>query len=173
MLGPLQSKALTIDIVCGLHKAFGGDDSSAGQLKTEDNTLDFTHNHLMIGSLDTAAPDDVTPLLSKLLSWVDEALLDEAYHPLLIIAVFTAIFLQISPFAANNIRIARFLIMLLLLKAGYRYAPFSSLEDVFEDHGLQIYEALQVQHRARPRCRESNRRERGSGHDGAGTSRTA
>jgi len=145
MLGPLQNKALTIDIICGLHKAFGGAGEGAGQLKTQDNTLTFTHDGVQLGALDTAAPADVQPLLSKLLTWADEALLSDDYHPLLIIAVFSAIFLQIAPFASGNQRLVRFLMMLLMLKAGYRYAPFASLEDAFDAHAAHVYEALQAQ----------------------------
>lgn len=141
LMEPLKNRELTLDILLALHKTFcPGEDS--GALKNAETNLDITHNGQHIGTLETAAPEDVPALITKLLGWTNEALLDEAYHPLLIIAVFTAIFLQISPFQNGNLKLARFLIVLLMLKAGYRYAAFASLDDAFDDHAQQFFDTL-------------------------------
>jgi Fic family protein len=52
---------------------------------------------------------------------------------LLIIAIFTVVFLEIHPFQDGNGRLSRVLTTLLLLKAGYAYVPYSSLEGVIEN----------------------------------------
>ena len=141
LMEPLKNRNLTLDILLALHKTFSqGPDS--GLLKQDTTHLDITHDGQKIGTLETAAPEDVPALITKLLAWTNDALLDEAYHPLLVIAVFTAIFLQISPFQNGNLKLARFLIILLMLKAGYRYAAFASLDDPFDDHAQRFFESL-------------------------------
>ncbi len=50
-----------------------------------------------------------------------------------VIGVFTVRFLAIHPFQDGNGRLSRILTTLLLLRAGYAYAPFSSLERVVEE----------------------------------------
>ena len=47
---------------------------------------------------------------------------------MLIIAVFVFRFLAIHPFQDGNGRLSRALTTLLLLRSGYRYVPYSSLE---------------------------------------------
>jgi Fic family protein len=63
-------------------------------------------------------------------------------HPLLVAAIFTVIFLAIHPFQDGNGRLSRVLTTLLLLKAGYAYVPFSSLESVIENCKESYYLAL-------------------------------
>ncbi len=57
---------------------------------------------------------------------------NKALHPLLVIAVFVVAFLEIHPFQDGNGRLSCVLTTLLLLRAGYTYVPFSSLESVIE-----------------------------------------
>ncbi len=63
-------------------------------------------------------------------------------HPLLRIAVWVVVFLQIHPFQDGNGRLSRVLTTLLLLQAGYVYAPYSSLEAVIEQNTEAYYLAL-------------------------------
>jgi Fic family protein len=63
-------------------------------------------------------------------------------HPLLVIAVFTVAFLAIHPFQDGNGRLSRVLTTLLLLKKGYAYVPYSSLESVVEANKESYYLAL-------------------------------
>jgi Fic family protein len=63
-------------------------------------------------------------------------------HPLLIIAIFTVAFLAIHPFQDGNGRLSRVLTTLLLLKAGYAYVSYSSLESVIENSKEGYYLAL-------------------------------
>jgi Fic family protein len=63
-------------------------------------------------------------------------------HPLLIIAVFIVVVLEIHPFQDGNGRLSRILTTLLLLRAGYPYTPYSSLESVIEQSKENYYLAL-------------------------------
>jgi Fic family protein len=48
-------------------------------------------------------------------------------HPLIGIALFIVVFLEIHPFEDDNGRLSRILTTLLLLRAGYTCIPYSSL----------------------------------------------
>ena len=63
-------------------------------------------------------------------------------HPLLILAIFIAVFRAIHPFQDGNGRLSRILTTLLLLQAGYAYVPYSSLESVIENSKEDYYLAL-------------------------------
>lgn len=66
--------------------------------------------------------------MKQLVSWTNAALRERKHHPLLIIAVFIVRFLGIHPFQDGNGRLSRALTTLMLLRADYRYVPYSSLE---------------------------------------------
>jgi Fic family protein len=63
-------------------------------------------------------------------------------HPLLVTAIFTVVLLEIHPFQDGNGRLSRILTTLLLLRAGYSYVPYSSLESVIEQSKEGYYLAL-------------------------------
>lgn len=90
----------------------------------------------------TASPLDTPRLMSELVAWFQEAGDEASLHPLLAIAVFIVAFLRIHPFQDGNGRLARVLTTLLLLRAGYDYVPYSSLESVIEDNKDGYYLAL-------------------------------
>ena len=58
------------------------------------------------------------------------------------IAVFIVSFLAIHPFQDGNGRLSRVLTTLLLLRSGYTYVPYSSLESVIEQTKEPYYIAL-------------------------------
>ena len=66
----------------------------------------------------------------------------EKLHPLLAISIFTAMFLLIHPFQEGNGRLSHILTTLLLLRSGYAYAPYSSLENVMENSGDDYFLVL-------------------------------
>jgi Fic family protein len=80
--------------------------------------------------------------MQELVAWTREALADRAWHPLLIVGLFIVVFLEIHPFQDGNGRLSRVLTTLLLLQAGYGYAPYSSLESVIEANKEGYYLAL-------------------------------
>jgi Fic family protein len=73
---------------------------------------------------------------------VNEEIGRRELHPLLVAAVFMAVFLQAKPFAEGNMPTAIFMVMLIMLKSGYDYAPFTGLGALVSDKGDMIYEAL-------------------------------
>jgi Fic family protein len=81
---------------------------------------------------ETATPFDTPRLMTELVEWTRDALGQKDLHPLLIIAVFTVVFLAIHPFQDGNGRLSRVLTTLLLLRSDYAYVPYSSLESVIE-----------------------------------------
>ncbi len=91
----------------------------------------------------TSFPFDTPKEMQDLLSWTRETLADKSYHPLIVVAVFNVIFLAIHPFQDGNGRLSRVLISLLLMKAGYSYIPYSSLESIVEKNKDAYYLSLQ------------------------------
>ena len=91
---------------------------------------------------ETATPFDTPRLMEELIAWTQTELKSGPLHPLLTIAIFTVVFLEIHPFQDGNGRLSRILTTLLLLRAGYTYVPYSSLESVIEKTKEQYYLAL-------------------------------
>lgn len=90
---------------------------------------------------ETASPFDTAGLMGDLIAWYDEALVG-GLHPLLAIGVFVVVLLAIHPFQDGNGRLSRVLTTLLLLRAGYAFVPYSSLESVIEQSKEGYYLAL-------------------------------
>lgn len=85
---------------------------------------------------------DTPRLMAELMEWVRLERESGRLHPLLIIAVFVVVFLEIHPFQDGNGRLSRVLTTLLLLQAGYTYVPYSSLESVIERDKQGYYLSL-------------------------------
>ncbi len=90
----------------------------------------------------TATPFDTSRLMEELVHWTRKAIDEEALHPLLIIMVFIVQFLAIHPFQDGNGRLSRILTTLMLIRAGYSYVPYASLESVIEENKDLYYKAL-------------------------------
>ena len=91
---------------------------------------------------ETTSPFDTPLEMENLVQWTIKAINEEAMHPLLIVAVFIVVFLAIHPFQDGNGRLSRVLTTLLLLRAGYAYVPYASLESVVEQNKDLYYKAL-------------------------------
>ena len=115
-----------------------------GQYKTHSNSVAaFDENGVQLGIVfETASPFDTPRLMAELVTWVNDERDQAALHPLLIIAIFVVVFLEIHPFQDGNGRLSRVLTTLLLLQAGYAYVPYSSLESVIELNKEAYYLAL-------------------------------
>jgi Fic family protein len=120
------------------------DERHRGQYKTLPNHVEaFDADGRSLGIVfETATPFDTPRKMQELVDWTQGALTDAVLHPLLVIAVFTVVFLAIHPFQDGNGRLSRILTTLLLLKAGYGYVPYSSLESVIEANKDGYYLAL-------------------------------
>lgn len=120
------------------------DERHRGEYKKLSNSVAaFDKNGKEIGIIfETAAPFDTPRLMRELVEWTSANLNEKYYHPLLVIALFVVVFLAIHPFQDGNGRLSRVLTMFLLLKAGYSYVPYSSMESIIEDNKEGYYRAL-------------------------------
>lgn len=116
-----------------------------GEYKKHSNSVEaFDSDGKSLGVVfETTSPFDALAQIQDLLLWARETLDDNSYHPLIAIAVFNVVFLAIHPFQDGNGRLSRVLVNLLLLKAGYSYIPYASLESVVEKNKDVYYLALQ------------------------------
>ena len=120
------------------------DSRHRGQYKANSNSVAaFDENGVQIGIVfETASPFDTQRLMAELVAWVNGERDKAQLHPLLIIAIFVVVFLEIHPFQDGNGRLSRVLTTLLLIQAGYAYVPYSSLESVIELNKEAYYLAL-------------------------------
>jgi Fic family protein len=125
------------------------DSHHRGQYKKLPNNVEaFDANGGSLGVIfETASPFDTPRFMSELSTWTATALARRELHPILVIAVFAVHFLAIHPFQDGNGRLSRILTTLLLLKAGYSYVPYSSLERIVEENKDAYYRALRSAHK--------------------------
>lgn len=115
-----------------------------GAYKTSPNNvvaLDETGQQIGI-VFETATPFDTPRLMTELVAWLGRMHAERSLHALLVIGVFVVVFLEIHPFQDGNGRLSRILTTLLLLRAGYAYVPYGSLESVIEQQKEDYYRAL-------------------------------
>lgn len=93
---------------------------------------------------ETAAPLDTPALMTRLVEATRHQLAARELHPLLVVAAFVVHFLAIHPFQDGNGRVSRVLTTLLLMQAGYRHVPYSSLERIVEENKDGYYRALRT-----------------------------
>lgn len=120
------------------------DEHHRGEYKRAPNhVVAYDQQGKEIGVIFETAPPFQTPLeMQRLVEWTNQAFAEKHLHPLLIIALFVVRFLAIHPFQDGNGRLSRILTTLLLLRAGYAYAPYASLESVIEENKDLYYAAL-------------------------------
>lgn len=124
--------------------------------KTDNSVAAFDGEERQIGVVfETASAFATERLMKELVDFVVRSLETKALHPLLVIAVFVVGFLAIHPFQDGNGRLSRVLTTLLLLRSGYAYVPYSSLESVIEQSKESYYLALR-QTQATVRSNEPN-----------------
>lgn len=141
LLGPLKNKTIDVQIVQALHQAFAK--GSKPGFRDTDFPLIIQQGEEIMGTLDTAAPEDIDILMPKLLDWLNGALAKKMHHPIVIIGMFAAVFLQISPFEKGNQKVLRVLILLFMMKEGYVYAPYAPLDDILNARAHSYFEVLQ------------------------------
>jgi len=115
-----------------------------GNYKSASNSVvAFGENGAQLGVVfETATPVDTPRLMTELVTWLKTERSTGGLHALLRIGLWVAVFLEIHPFQDGNGRLSRVLTTLLLLKAGYAYVPYSSLESVIERSREAYYLAL-------------------------------
>ena len=120
------------------------DERHRGEYKTHNNHVEAVGpDGERIGIVfETASPFDTPRLMGELVQWTNDNLEGGDLHKLIVIAVFVVVFLAIHPFQDGNGRLSRVLTTLLLLRAGYDYVPYSSLESIIERSKDAYYLAL-------------------------------
>jgi Fic family protein len=111
--------------------------------KLPNNVVAYDAEGREIGIIfETTSPFQTPWEMQQLVEWTNRAMGEKWLHPLLIIAAFAATFLAIHPFQDGNGRLSRILTALMLLRAGYAYVPYASLESVIEENNDHYYAAL-------------------------------
>jgi len=120
------------------------DERHRGEFKKFANSVEaFDPNGKSLGVIfETTSPFDTPRKMQELLHWTREVLEDKSLHPLLVVGIFTVVFLAIHPFQDGNGRLSRILTSLILLKTGYTYIPYASLESVIEKNKEGYYLSL-------------------------------
>ena len=111
--------------------------------KSPNHVVAVDENGKEIGIVfETVNPLETPFKMKELVDWTNQQLIEKQTHPLLIIAFFIVVFLAIHPFQDGNGRLSRALTTFLLLKTGYVYVAYSSLEAVIEQEKQGYYWSL-------------------------------
>ncbi len=143
-----ESIPLTESYIQQLHRELlkysSKDDWHRGYYKKSPNNVEaFDQAGNSLGIIfETASPFDTQLRMQELVDWTNNAIEKKALHPLLVACIFIVVFLAIHPFQDGNGRLSRILTTILLLRAGYSYVPYSSLEAVIEQSKEGYYLAL-------------------------------
>jgi Fic family protein len=122
----------------------GKDAWHRGRYKNTPNHVEaFSADGKSLGIVfETATPFETPLRMEALLHWTAETLDAKTLHPLFITAIFAVEFLAIHPYQDGNGRLSRILTTWLLLRQGYVYVPYASLEAVIEQSKEGYYLAL-------------------------------
>jgi Fic family protein len=115
-----------------------------GQYKKVPNQVEaFAPDGKSLGAVfETATPFETPGWMNDLVEWFNQSVQEESQHPLILIGIFIVVFLGIHPFKDGNGRLSRIVTTLLLMRAGYGYVPYSSMETVIEANKDSYYLAL-------------------------------
>lgn len=142
-----QTLKITEGQILHLHKILLNfsqkDKEHKGKYKTSDNTVVMrkeTGEEIVI--FKPTPPYLVKKEMDDVMYWLSNELENKETHPLLVTANFIFEFLAIHPFTDGNGRLSRALTTLLLLKTGYSYIPYISLDEIIEERRVDYYLAL-------------------------------
>lgn len=93
---------------------------------------------------ETTRPFDTPQEMAALTAWLLRREAQRDLHPLLTAGIYIVVFLKIHPFQDGNGRLSRILTTLLLMRAGYAYVPYLSLEAIVEQNKEGYYRALRA-----------------------------
>lgn len=135
-------------VISSLHKELlkysSKDDLHRGKYKQKENIVGVQRADGTIAKIvfDTTPAWLAPKEMKELVDWTFEALEENRFHPLLVIANFLVDFLKIHPFEDGNGRLSRVLTNLLLLRAGYQFVQYVSHEQIVERRKDEYYLAL-------------------------------
>ncbi|MCX6763965.1 MAG: Fic family protein [Candidatus Moranbacteria bacterium] len=114
-----------------------------GKYKTADNKVVMRkEDGTEVVIFNPSPPYLVKKEMDDVLYWLNEQIEKKETHSLILIANFIFEFLAIHPFRDGNGRLSRALTTLLLLKTGYTYVPYISLDEIIEERKIDYYLAL-------------------------------
>lgn len=121
------------------------DERHRGEYKTIPIKIEaFDNQGKHIGIIfETTSPLETPIKMQELVKWVQDTLRVKNLHPLIVIGIFIVIFLAIHPFQDGNGRLSRLLTTLIMMKCGYSYVSYSSLESIIEANKESYYLSLQ------------------------------
>lgn len=126
-----------------------------GQYKSANNTVIMTNKRgEQIVLFKPTPPYLVKPEMEAIIKWTNEQLVAGEIHPILAIANFIFEFLAIHPFKDGNGRMSRALTNFLLLKTGYLFVPYVSLDEIIEETKAEYYLALRATQKNHKTARE-------------------
>lgn len=119
------------------------DKAHKGAYKTTDNKVVMRKED----GTEVVIFEPTKPYLTKkemddVIYWLHDGMERKETHPLILMANFIFEFLAIHPFTDGNGRLSRALTTLLLLKTGYTYVPYVSLDEIIEEKKIEYYLAL-------------------------------
>jgi len=121
------------------------DKNHKGKYKIANNTVVMINKQgEQVVLFDPTPPYLVKSELYAIIEWTNEQLLSGKIHPILAIANFIFEFLAIHPFKDGNGRMSRALTNLLLLRSGYNYVPYVSLDEIIEETKADYYLSLRA-----------------------------
>ena len=145
-----EEMPLTENIIKQMHsilmRVSDKDERHRGQYKTvENNVTAFDKSGQQIGIVfETASAFETPQCIEQLVDWTNLRLEEKKLPAPVIIGMFIVAFLAIHPFQDGNGRLSRALTILLLLRSGYVYVPYSSLESIIETTKQSYYIALRT-----------------------------
>lgn len=160
ILDSYEAIQLSTSIVKGLHKQLMQyslkDEYHRGAYKTLSNQVVAT---LASGEtrtiFKTTPPMKVEPQMNIAVDWYNAEINAKNYHPLVVIGTFVYEFLTIHPFQDGNGRLSRLLTTLLLLRNGYDFVQYASVEQEIERYKADYYKSLMLAQRFRGEDRET------------------
>ena len=138
---------LTLSNIHGLHnlllKYSSKDDRHKGKYKEMTNQVVATYPDGTTKVIfRTTEPYLVQKEMVDLVDWTNHNIVIQEIHPLIVIATFVYEFLSIHPYQDGNGRLSRLLTNLLLIKHGYNFIQYISLEHIIERNKTAYYQAL-------------------------------
>lgn len=138
---------LTLSNIHGMHnlllKYSTKDDRHKGKCKEMTNQVVATYPDGITRVIFRATePYLVQKEMEDLVDWTNHSIVNQEIHPLIVIATFVYEFLSIHPDQDGNGRLSRLLTNLLLIKHGYNFIQYISLEHIIEGNKKSYYQAL-------------------------------
>lgn len=113
--------------------------SYSSEIAKEDFFLPFSNENTVFTAI---SPFLIENKLKELLSWLEEETSSPSFHPLLTLAVFHLLFLQIHPFQNANHRLSLLILRSALINSGFSFIEFTAFPEQFLLNYKRYFSAL-------------------------------